>query len=317
MTQYFMKRSVIYLLVLFGITLISFSVIHLAPGSPLDYLIDPNMPAETIEAKKIALGLNAPLPVQYIKWLGNILQGDLGYSVTKYGQPVAKMIGERIGPTLLLTGISLLIGILISIPLGIISAVKQNSALDYATTSVALISISVPNFFLAMGLIYFFCLKMKWFPSNGMYSLSNDKNFWDLFRHMIIPVTVLAVNVAGSLVRYVRSAMIEVLSQDYLRTAYAKGLKEFWVVCKHGLRNALNPIVTIIGIQVSGLIGGSVVIEQIFSWPGLGLLTYEAIQGRDYATVMAINLITGIIVLVVNFLTDLVYVLIDPRIKLN
>lgn len=317
MVHYFLKRCGVYLAVLFGITVISFSIIHMAPGSPLDYLVDPNTPLEAIVTKEKELGLDRPLPVQYFKWLEAVLKGDLGYSIARYGQPVSEVVGERIFPTLQLSVSALVAGALIAVPLGIISAVRRNSKVDYITTSTALLSVSVPNFFLAMLLIYLFCLKLKLLPSNGMFTFGAARTLPDTVRHMILPCSVLAFGVAGNLVRYVRAGMTDVLDQDYMRTAKSKGLSSIRVIFKHGLKNAMNIIITAMAGQTAGLLGGAIVIEQIFSWPGLGTLAYESIQGRDYATIMAINLITGVLVLLVYFVTDLLYVAIDPRVKLK
>ncbi|MCS7462085.1 ABC transporter permease [Paenibacillus doosanensis] len=314
MLAYIIRRLLIAIPVLIGVTVINFIIINMAPGDPVDMMIDPNISAEDIMAKKEALGLNDPLYMQYFRWLVNLLQGNLGFSLTTY-QPVSHMIGERIGPTVLLMGVALVVGLIIAIPLGILSATRQYSKLDYLATAGSFLGISIPNFFLALGLIYVFALELKWLPSGGMFTLGGDGGILDRVLHLILPVMVLGIGIAGKKIRYVRSSVLEILGQDYLRTARAKGLHEFVVVNKHALRNALIPIVTVVGLEVPILLGGAVVTEQIFSWPGIGQLTMGSIMNRDYPTLMALNLMAAIMVLAANLLTDIVYSVVDPRIK--
>ncbi|ANY67100.1 peptide permease [Paenibacillus sp. BIHB 4019] len=314
MLAYIIRRLLIAVPVLLGVTIINFIVINLAPGSPVEMMIDPNTPPADIEAKKEALGLNDPLYLQYIHWLVDVFKGNFGFSLTTY-QPVAQMIGERIGPTVTLMGLSLIVGLAIAVPLGIISATRQNSKLDYLATGGSFLGISIPNFFLALGLIYVFSLELKLLPSGGMITLGGDGGFVDRLKHLILPVLVLGTGIAGKKIRYVRSSVIDILGQDYLRTARAKGVREFMVVNKHALRNALIPIVTVIGLEVPILLGGAVVTEQIFSWPGIGQLTMGSIMNRDYPTLMALNLLAAFMVLAANLLTDIIYSVADPRIK--
>lgn len=314
MLNYIIRRLGIALVVLFGVTIISFAIINMAPGSPLDSIVDPHMTASDLAARKAALGLNKPLYVQYITWLQNLLHGNLGYSLTTF-RPVSQIIGERIVPTLILMGTSLILGIIIAIPLGILSATKQYSVLDYICTSGSLLGISMPTFFLGLALIYIFALKFHLVPSGGMVSIGNEADIADRIKHLILPAIVLGVNTAGLFVRYVRSSMLEILEQDYLRTARAKGVVERLVIVKHALRNALIPIVTIIGLQIATLLGGACITEQIFSWPGIGQLTIQSIMSRDYSTIMGLNLLAAVMVLLANLLTDIVYSVVDPRIK--
>ncbi|SFF23642.1 peptide/nickel transport system permease protein [Paenibacillus algorifonticola] len=314
MLAYIIRRLLIAVPVLLGVTIINFIVINLAPGSPVEMMIDPNTPPADIEAKKDALGLNDPLYLQYIHWLVDVFKGNFGFSLTTY-QPVAQMIGERIGPTVTLMGLSFIVGLAIAVPLGIISATRQNSKLDYLATGGSFLGISIPNFFLALGLIYVFSLELKLLPSGGMITLGGDGGFVDRLKHLILPVLVLGTGIAGKKIRYVRSSVIDILGQDYLRTARAKGVREFMVVNKHALRNALIPIVTVIGLEVPILLGGAVVTEQIFSWPGIGQLTMGSIMNRDYPTLMALNLLAAFMVLAANLLTDIIYSVADPRIK--
>lgn len=316
MVNYIIRRIAIAIVVLFGVTIISFTIINMAPGSPIDMIVDPQMSASDLAARKAALGLDKPVYVQYMSWMENLLHGNLGYSMTSF-RPVSQIIGERILPTLELMGASLLIGLIIAIPLGILSATKQYSILDYICTSGSLLGISMPTFFLGLSLIYIFALKLGLLPSGGMVTIGNEDDIVDKLRHLILPACVLGVNTAGLFVRYVRSSMLEILEQDYLRTARAKGVLEYLVIAKHALRNALIPIVTIIGLQVATLLGGAVITEQIFSWPGIGQLTIQSIMSRDYPTIMGLNLMAAVMVLAANLLTDIVYSVIDPRIKYN
>lgn len=315
MGKYIIKRILIAIPVLIGITLIDYAIMCLA-GSPLEMLKGPRISDAALQAKEIAAGLDKPLIVQYFVWLWQLLQGNLGYSMKSY-EPVSAMIGSHIGPTLLLMGASLALSLLIAVPAGIYSAVKQYSKGDYAVVTASFIGSSIPSFFLALILIYIFTVKLGILPSGGMNTLGMDGSVADTIRHMVLPVTVLAVSLAGSNIRYIRSSFLEILQQDYLRTARAKGIGYKRVIWKHAMRNALLPIVTVIGMQIPMLFGGAVIIEQVFSWPGLGLMTMTAIMGRDYPVIMGVCLLSAVVVLVSNLITDILYALVDPTIQLN
>lgn len=315
MGKYILKRILIAIPVLIGITLIDYAIMCLA-GSPLEMLKGPRISDAALQAKEIAAGLDKPLIVQYFVWLFQLLQGNLGYSMKSY-EPVGVMIGSHIGPTLLLMGASLTLSLLIAVPAGIYSAVKQYSKGDYAVVTASFIGSSIPSFFLALILIYIFTVKLGILPSGGMNTLGMDGSVADTIRHMVLPVTVLAVSLAGSNIRYIRSSFLEILQQDYLRTARAKGIGYKRVIWKHAMRNALLPIVTVIGMQIPMLFGGAVIIEQVFSWPGLGLMTMTAIMGRDYPVIMGVCLLSAVVVLVSNLITDILYALVDPTIQLN
>ena len=315
MGKYILKRILIAIPVLIGITLIDYAIMCLA-GSPLEMLKGPRISDAALQAKEIAAGLDKPLIVQYFVWLWQLLQGNLGYSMKSY-EPVSAMIGSHIGPTLLLMGASLALSLLIAVPAGIYSAVKQYSKGDYAVVTASFIGSSIPTFFLALILIYIFTVKLGILPSGGMNTLGMDGSVADTIRHMVLPVTVLAVSLAGSNIRYIRSSFLEILQQDYLRTARAKGICYKRVIWKHAMRNALLPIVTVIGMQIPMLFGGAVIIEQVFSWPGLGLMTMTAIMGRDYPVIMGVCLLSAVVVLVSNLITDILYALVDPTIQLN
>ena len=314
MFSYVTRRLIIAIPVLFGVTVFSFIIINLAPGSPVDMFIDPFSSPSDIERMKEQLGLNEPLWFQYIQWLKNVIVGDFGFSFSTY-EPVLDVVGARIGPTLLLMASSLVLAYIIAIPIGILSATRQYSKIDYAATGVAFLGFSIPHFFLGLAGIYIFSLQLNLLPSGGMMTLGGGGGLFDRIQHLILPSFVLAAGIAGNMIRYVRASILEVLGHDYLRTARAKGLREFVVINKHGLRNALIPIITIIGLDIPLLIGGAVITEQIFQWPGMGQLTIQSIMSRDYSTLMALNLITAIIVLTANLLTDIMYSIADPRIK--
>ena len=307
------KKILLALPVLLGITLIDYLIMCLA-GSPLDMMISPRATQEAVAMKAQQLGLDQPVLVQYLSWLGQLFQGNLGYSYKSY-QPVAEMIGSQMAPTLLLMGVSLVLGLLIAVPAGIYSAIHRYQKRDFAVVTASFFGSSIPGFFLALILIYVFNVRLGWLPSSGMFTPGTGGDFWDVVRHLIMPAVVLAVSVAGSNIRYIRSAMLEILEMDYLRTAKAKGIGRFLVINKHALRNALLPIVTVIGMQIPTLFGGAVIIEQIFSWPGLGLVTMNAITGRDYPVIMGVCLLSAVVVQVSNLLTDIVYALVDPTIK--
>lgn len=252
MGKYILKRILIAIPVLIGITIIDYAIMCLA-GSPLEMLQGPRVSEAAVEAKKIALGLDQPIYVQYFVWLGQLLHGNMGYSIKSY-QSVAEMIGSHMGPTLLLMGVSMLVSLIISIPAGIYSAIKQYSKGDYAVVTMSFLGSSIPSFFLSLLLIFVFTVTLGWLPSSGMTTLGTDGGFLDVAKHMVMPVAVLAFSMAGSNIRYIRSSMLEILQQDYLRTARAKGIGRRSVIYKHALRNALVPIVTVIGMQIPTLL---------------------------------------------------------------
>ncbi|MDB4896536.1 MAG: appB [Firmicutes bacterium] len=316
MFQYLIRRLLIALPVLLGITLINFYIVNLAPGDAVDLMVNPGLTKVDLALKREQLGLNEPLHVRYVHWLGNVVKGDLGNSFADQ-RPVSQRIGERVGPTLALALTSLILAYLIAIPIGVISATKQYSWVDYGSTVLGLVGISVPSFFLALGAIYFFSLKLNWLPTGGMITIggAGSGTLSDHLLHLIMPAVVLGLNSAGSVMRYTRSSMLDVLRQDYMRTARSKGLAERLVILKHGLRNAAIPIVTILSFQMTGILGGAIITEQIFQWPGMGRLVLEAISQRDYPVIMGINLLTAVMVVVFNLLTDAVYAVVDPRIS--
>jgi peptide/nickel transport system permease protein len=313
-----LTRVLINIPVLLGITLATYFIINLAPGDPVTAMVSPETVAllgpDYLQQQREQLGLNKPLPVRYAIWLKEIAKGNLGFSLTDR-QPIAGKIAERLGPTLKLMGAALLIGIAVAIPLGILSALRQYSFLDYFATVAAFGAISIPSFFLALGAIFIFALKLGWLPVAGMTTVGQPGSFFDSLKHLVLPACILGLGEAAPLIRYTRSSMLEVIRQDYVTTARAKGLRERAVIYRHALRNALIPLVTVIALGLPRLLGGTVIIETVFAWPGMGLLAITAVRGRDYPVIMAINLISAVMIVVSNLLADVIYAVIDPRIK--
>lgn len=313
MWKYIVKRILIAIPVLIGITVIDYILMSLA-GSPLSMVQGAHVSKEAIAAKSALLGLNKPVIIQYLTWVSQILKGNLGYSI-KNNTAVASMIGSHIGPTLLLMGASLLVSMLIAVPAGIHSATHQNKFSDYTLMGFSFLGNSIPSFFLAMLLIFLFTIKLNLLPSGGMTTLGADLGAGDVVTHMIMPVIVLAVSMAGVNIRYIRSAVLEILQKDYIRTARAKGIGHFKVINKHALRNAMIPVITVFGMEIPTLFGGAIIVEQVFSWPGLGLMTMNAIINRDYPVIMGVSLVAAVVVLLGNLLTDILYAVVDPTIQ--
>ncbi|MDR7542868.1 MAG: ABC transporter permease [Armatimonadota bacterium] len=314
MQRYLVRRLLITIPILLGITVMSYFIMTLTPGDPVRMLVDPSMSEADVEIRRRALGLDQPVYIRYVKWLNELAHGNLGYSFTT-GAPVAARVGERIMPTLKLTVTALALSYLIAVPVGVLVAYRRYTWIDYVATFLAFLGISLPTFFLGLAGIYVFALRVRWLPVGGTMTLGGDGGFLDAVHHLILPASVLAVAGAGALTRYVRSSMLEVLGQDYVRTARAKGLVEAVVLRKHALRNALIPVITLAGLQLPALLAGAVITEQVFEWPGMGRLTIEAINQRDYPVLMGITLITALLVLAGNLLADLTYSLVDPRIR--
>ncbi|HNW87720.1 MAG TPA: ABC transporter permease [Candidatus Limiplasma sp.] len=315
MMRYIFKRILIAIPVLIGITMLDYLIMSLA-GSPLAMMQGPRVSQAAVEAKAIQLGLTQPLYVQYFTWLGQLLHGNWGYSIKTY-QPVWSMIAQNLGPTLLLVGVSLILGFVIAIPAGVYSATHQYTKGDYTVVTLSFLGTSIPSFFLSLILVYVFTVLLGWLPSGGMTTLGTGGDFWDVVRHMVMPTAVLTASFAGSNIRYIRSSFLEILQQDYLRTAKAKGIGRFLTINKHTMRNAMLPIITVLSMQVPMLIGGAVVVEQVFSWPGLGLLTMSSIMTRDYPVIMGVSLLSALIVLAGNLLADILYAMVDPTIQLH
>lgn len=315
MFKYVLKRLLYAIPVFLGITFVVYVLINLAPGGPLSILASSGeMSLSDLEAMKISLGLDKPIIVRYFMWLGDLFRGDLGISY-RTSQEVSMMISQRIMPSLLLTGVGILGAILIGVPLGIVSAYKPNSIWDHISTFVAFIGASVPNFFLSLLLIYVLSVKLKIFPTSGMYSSGGAKDLSDLLHHLALPAFVCGIQPVGNYIKQTKSSVMEVLNEEYIKTARSKGLTNVVIVIKHAFRNALIPVVTTISLTIPFLIGGAVVTEQIFAWPGIGSLMITAITSRDYPVIMGVAVLICVTVLVANLILDLIYAALDPRIK--
>lgn len=316
MGKYVLKRLGIALMTFFGITLLAYLLTSMMPGSPIDFIVssNPNMTAEQVAALEEKMGINQSVIIQYVKWLGEFMQGNLGYSY-RTGNSVFEEIIVKLGGTLLLVGASMVLSLIVAIPLGTVAALKPNSVFDYISSGLAFIGNSTPGFFAGMIFIYFFCVKTKLFPMGGMYTSPSNKTVGDLLLHMVLPCTALALQQVGGYMRHVRSNMLETMGEDYIRTSKAKGLGSTRVVIVHGLRNAMIPIVTVVGMNIPLLIGGSVVTETVFSWPGIGMLMTTSINARDYPIIMGVTVMVATAVLIGNILIDFIYCIVDPRIK--
>lgn len=312
MRKYVIKKILFAIPILIGITVIDYLFMSYA-GNPLEMIHGPKVSQAALNTKEIEYGLNKPFYIQYFIWLNQVLHGNFGYSYKSY-QSVSYLISSHVGPTLLLMGSALFISIAISIPIAIYSATHQYSRKDYAIVTASFVGTSIPSFFLALFLIYLFTVKFGLLPSSGMSELGENADIGDVFSHMLLPLGVLVVATVGSNVRYIRSAMLEILQKDYLLTARAKGIGRFLVINKHALKNALIPIITVIGMQIPTLFSGTVIVEQIFSWPGLGMLTMTAVLNEDYPVIMAVCLLTAVVVLITNLLIDILYSAVDPTI---
>jgi peptide/nickel transport system permease protein len=262
------------------------------------------------------MGLDQPLYIQYFRWLSHFLRGNLGTSYRTF-RPVLSMVMERIGATLLLTVTATILALLFALPMGTLAAYKPYSLVDYLSSALAFIGASTPVFFAALVFIYIFCARLGILPLGGMYNSSRDRSILSLLIHLILPASTLAINHMGSYIRQTRNSVMEVLGEDYVRTARSKGLREKVVILRHAMRNALIPIVTQVGMSIPFLIGGAVVVEQIFGWPGLGSLMVSSVTARDYPAIMGIASVIAVVVLLANILVDLIYGLIDPRIRYN
>ena len=314
MGKYILQRILVAIPVIFGVTIVAFFIMTLAPGDAVDMLISPGLSPEDIELKKKSLGLDQPVFVQYVRWLQEMMQGNLGYSFTNR-QPVTERIFDRFGPTFTLAMTATLISYIIAIPIGILSAVRQYSVLDYSATIFSFLGVSIPSFFFGLLMIYFFSLKFDLFPTGGMQSIGKDFSWGDRISHLVLPTIVLSLQNTGVVMRYTRSSMLDVIRQDYVRTARGKGLKSRIVLIRHALRNALIPVITLVGLQIPFLLSGAIITEQIFNWPGMGRLTVEAINQRDYPTIMGLNLLIAVMVVIGNLLADIFYGVVDPRIR--
>lgn len=320
MGTYILRRILIAIPVLIGITILAFGALSLAPGDPLTARIDPEnlarMSEADIAAARHAIGLDQPVPIRYIIWLGGILRGDFGYSVNEHAS-VTEELGRRLPPTLLLMTTALIIGAILGVVFGIVAAIRQYSVVDYVMTAFSTSFIAIPGFVVGLALIYIFGATLRILPTTGMFTLGKGNSIEDLIAHMVMPVALLSVALAAQLTRYTRASMLEVLSTDYVTTARSKGLQGRIILIRHALRNALIPIVTIIGLTVPDLVAGAVITEQLFGWPGMGQLAVKAASSRDPSLMMGVILVVATGVLVTNLVVDLLYGIVDPRIRLG
>jgi peptide/nickel transport system permease protein len=314
-TGYVVARLGQAVVLLFIMSAVVFAVVHAAPGGPA-ILNNPDIDPRLAQEMARNLGLEDPLPVQYGRWLGNLLQGKLGRSY-QHQLPVEQLILERLPATLLLTGTGLSLSLLLAIPIGVLSATRPHSLLDRLATVGAFIGVSIPVFWLGIILIILFSVELNWLPSAGMLTAGAPFSLGDLLAHLILPGLVVASFPLAQLVRYTRSALLEVIRQDYIRTARAKGLSEWQVLTRHALRNALIPVITVTGLLIPRLVGGAAITETVFAWPGMGRLAVDAAFTRDYPLVMGITLLMSAVVVATNLLTDLLYVYVDPRIRFD
>jgi peptide/nickel transport system permease protein len=323
-TAYIIRRLLWVVPVLLGVSIITFALLKNVPGDPVMQTLAAGrtgeMPSTAADRERLykQLGLDKPVYLQYFDWLREVTKGNLGYSIER-NQPVFDLIKARLPNTLKLAGVSLVLTLMISLPLGILSAIKQNTPIDYGLTLFSFVGISIPSFWLALMILYFFGVELQWLPTRGMHSLDVEPGFWnharDTLEHYVLPVAAVTLIGLAGYVRFQRAAMLDVIGQDYIRTARAKGLPERTVIFKHAWRNALIPIVTLLGYVLVILVEGSIVVETIFSWPGMGLLAVDALGNRDYPLVMGIVLLSSLMVVLGTLLSDILYAVVDPRVR--
>ncbi|NVN89487.1 MAG: ABC transporter permease [Desulfuromonadales bacterium] len=322
MLSYLTKRILLLIPLMVGITLITFSVIHLAPGEPVEMqmAMNPKVGKEARDRLRKFYGLDQPLHIQYFSWVGKLVRFDLGRSFSSDSRPVVDKIKERLPITISLNIIALFLEFGLAIPIGILAATHRDTLLDKGITIFVFLGFAVPTFWLALLLMYFLGVKLNWLPISGLHTLGSDtygplRYLWDMAKHLLMPIMVASFGSLAGLSRYMRSSMLNVIGQDYITTARAKGLSEGVVIYKHALRNALLPLITLAGFSIPGLIGGSVIFETIFAIPGMGQLFYQGVMGRDYPVVMGILVIGAFLTLIGNLMADISYALADPRIR--
>ena len=312
--SYVLKRLGFAALMLVGVSMILFALMRAAPGGPEAVLVGGEFSAEAAAQIRQRLGLDRPLALQYATWAAAAVRGDLGRSF-KTGDPVATLIADRLGPTLQLTGGALLFAIVVAVPLGVLAAVRRGTAWDTLGSAVSLFGASFPSFWLGIMLILLFSEALPWLPPSGLAEYGREADVVSRARHAVLPTLTLGLIQMAAVMRFTRSSLLEALRQDYVRTARAKGLADGRVVWRHALRNALIPVVTVIGLALPTLVGGAVLTETVFAWPGIGRLAVGAVFERDYPVIMGVNLVVAAVVIAANLLTDLAYTVIDPRIS--
>lgn len=314
MVRFLARRLLQMVPVLFLVTVVVFALVNLVPGDAARLFLGEEAPPDALAALRHELGLDQPLYVQYLRWVGRMLHGDFGYSFKDH-RPVLATLLQKLPVTAELTSGALLIAWTIAVPAGALAAWRQRSAVDYGASAVALGGLSIPNFWLGIMLVYLFAVHLRWFPASGFVPLAHDpvRNL----RSLVLPAVNLGVVLAAVVMRQLRSGMIEVLSTDFVRTAWAKGLGQRAVLVRHALRNAVVPVITVMGLQMGTLLGGAIITETIFAVPGLGQLAVNAIYSRDYPMLEGVVVLSALAILLVNLLVDIVYSLIDPRIRLG
>ena len=317
MFKYIIKRLLQAIPLLIGVSIIAFSIMHLAPGGPLSvYTLNPSITAQDIDKIKVILGLDQPIHIQYVKWAGGMFTGNWGTTFFG-GRPVFDVIVERIPATFLLMGSAMSIAIIIGMCIGILGAFKRYSVFDYLATTGAMVALSFPTFWFGLMAIYIFSLKLGWFPSGGMFTLGGDEGVFDLFSHLVLPTVVLALVLVAQWSRYTRSSFLEVIHQDYIRTARAKGIKGSKILLRHALPNAIAPLIALAGVQLPWLFSGALVAETIFGWPGMGRLFVDSLTMKEYPILMGMVVFTAIAVIFGNLIADILNAVLDPRIALE
>ncbi|AJY75695.1 ABC transporter permease [Paenibacillus beijingensis] len=316
MTEYLIRRIIQSVVVLFLITLVTFGLIHAAPGGPTQIFLSPGLSQEAAKIQAHNLGLDRPVYIQYIRWLGDLLQGDLGYTFKNH-IPVGKILWPTVGNTIVLMGAAWILSLVIAIPWGIYNSTVEYGFSDQTASFISYVGFAMPTFWFGILLQELFSLRLDWLPLSDMWTMGKEGNLGDLFMHLILPVTVLTLGFLASYVKYARASMLEVLEQDYIRTARAKGVKETRVVFRHALRNALIPIITVLGLDLSILVGGAALTENVFNWPGMGRLFVEMAMSREYSVLMAITIVVAVMVVVGNLIADILYAIVDPRVQLG
>ncbi len=302
---------------LLAVSVLVFIIIHLAPGGPTAvYAMSPNVSQEELRAIEARLGLDKPLPVQYVMWLKGMAVGDWGLSY-KYARPAMDVIMERAGNTIQLMVATVIIALVLAVPFGVLSATSKRRSVQYAASVASMLGISIPTFWLGIMILLLLSVKFRVLPSGGMSTLGADFNIFDRLHHLIAPAFVLATLRIAGWSRYVRSSMLEVMGQDYVRTARGKGLAERAVLYRHELKNALIPLITLVGLEGGQLLGGAMITEVVFSWPGVGRLLAESLAGRDYPVLMGSFMLMAVLVVVANLLADVSYAAVDPRVRLQ
>lgn len=317
MLVFFLRRVGIAIPVLLGVTVAVFGLSAMLPGDAVDYLIPPEsaVSTQTLQQMRERFGLDKPLPVRYGIWLGQALHGNLGYRL-KNNDPVTYAIGIRLPPTVLLITSAILLGLVVGVPLGILSALRRYSAIDTLLTALTFLGISLPAFFAGLLALYLFALKLGLFPAGGMMTIGGRlPHTLDVLHHLALPAAILSLNYVALFLRYTRSGMLEAMQQDYIATARAKGLAPRRVVLKHGFRNALTSVVTVFGLMLPNIVGGAVFIETVFSWPGMGTLFVDAVNSRDYPLILGVTLVVAVAVQAANILVDVSYGFINPRLR--